>query len=713
MNFGQHQQHVHYNTAPQLSTGLPFNTPQPLIVSQGNRPRHPAARALDLSNQRPYQQFENVSTPTPGGIPPPYQHLTVPTNPEIAPSSAHYLSPHSMPHAGSLANVVPSNPNPFAPNTKFDNNHPPSSNPVEAMNYQNLFITKIPRDVTDGSLLTIFKAFGAVSAKVMVDAATGCSKGFGFVVFPNEERGRWVHDNYNKKSIVVSGEHIQAALPSDRPTRQVYEFTMFPSHHDSGSAAKESNSLYIRNVPKSWDSATVVELLRMYGDPIYYAMRDDRLGQPVWVVYAEFDCLQCSKNALKNIHGMRPLVGQPPILAKYADNAEVRKFRRDKRMSSQQQGFEGELVTQSNSKHVAAVEERKGGNEATTPEDAQKAEAHEKCVAQTVDDDTLTPSVSQQASKDNPGALESTGTTLPFILHDSPAFRVSALPQQQMFYSSPNGSLLGHAYLQTSMASATATSSSYYGFHPTHMLPQSGTHSITNGDLVVEHNGSSAGSIYSIGMRGNEGNPLAGLHQLTETNIQVARVTHHPVYSNLQATTTKFLPQTGPYLQSSQGVAALAPVTENSVYGGSVSAAGSTGTDRSVSLNYGSTSPSLLSDGPAGMALGRSSRGGSEGPLHPSSNFMPSMGSIQPPLAATGGQHPAFALRRPGPSYSEPMLGLTINNSTTPFLTTSLAKNAYPPLGLNNLPPQPNTGMSHIPSHPSQFGGLYFPQHPQ
>ena len=222
--------------------------------------------------------------------------------------------------------------------SKFSNN---ATDDPSQMNYQNLFITKIPRDVTDGSLLTIFKPFGAISAKVMVDAASGYSKGFGFVVFPSEQQGKWVHEAYNKRPIAVAEEALLAALPADRPHRQTYEFTMFPSHHDSGSAAKECTSLYIRNVPRTWDVPKVVELLRLYGDPIYYAVRDDRLGNPVWVVYVEYDCLTCSRNALKHIHGLRTGMGQPPILAKYADNAEVRKFRRDKRMGQTSQQAAG------------------------------------------------------------------------------------------------------------------------------------------------------------------------------------------------------------------------------------------------------------------------------------------------------------------------------------------------------------------------------------
>jgi hypothetical protein len=52
----------------------------------------------------------------------------------------------------------------------------------------NLFIYHLPPDYSDDDLLSHFGRFGNIlSAKVFVDKATGCSKGFGFVSYDNAE----------------------------------------------------------------------------------------------------------------------------------------------------------------------------------------------------------------------------------------------------------------------------------------------------------------------------------------------------------------------------------------------------------------------------------------------------------------------------------------------------------------------------------------------
>ena len=54
----------------------------------------------------------------------------------------------------------------------------------------NLFVANISREVKDDALEALFSEFGQVnSAKIIIDKATGISKGFGFVEMPNESHG--------------------------------------------------------------------------------------------------------------------------------------------------------------------------------------------------------------------------------------------------------------------------------------------------------------------------------------------------------------------------------------------------------------------------------------------------------------------------------------------------------------------------------------------
>lgn len=57
-----------------------------------------------------------------------------------------------------------------------------------ARSLQKIFVGNIPWSVGHQELRDFFKQFGRiVSANVVYDKSTGCSKGFGFVVFANSE----------------------------------------------------------------------------------------------------------------------------------------------------------------------------------------------------------------------------------------------------------------------------------------------------------------------------------------------------------------------------------------------------------------------------------------------------------------------------------------------------------------------------------------------
>ncbi|RNF09713.1 RNA-binding protein, partial [Trypanosoma rangeli] len=157
------------------------------------------------------------------------------------------------------------------------------------MSYSNLFVAKLPRNLNDAELEQIFAEYNPISAKVMLDASTGKSKGFGFVLFNTEEEGRRAYKNLNRKST--------------KACRHNFNLVIYPSQHTGKAAVSPSNALYIRNVPITVPRAQVERFLSAFGTLTYCAMRADHYGNPVWVIYAEYDCLDCSKNALQKLHG--------------------------------------------------------------------------------------------------------------------------------------------------------------------------------------------------------------------------------------------------------------------------------------------------------------------------------------------------------------------------------------------------------------------------
>lgn len=189
---------------------------------------------------------------------------------------------------------------------------------------QNLFVTKLPRNITDIHLQQVFAEFRPTSAKVMLDAASGKSKGFGFVLFDSLEQGTKAFDAMNHKHVNVNGHG--------------FTLNIFPSKHDGKTASMESNALYIRNIPTSMSKQGVEQFLSNFGTMIYCAMREDHYGNPVWVVYVEYDCVDCAKTTLKALHGSTSYFtnAPAPILAKFADCDEAKRERRRRREETRQ-----------------------------------------------------------------------------------------------------------------------------------------------------------------------------------------------------------------------------------------------------------------------------------------------------------------------------------------------------------------------------------------
>ncbi|CAG9578454.1 putative RNA-binding protein [Leishmania major strain Friedlin] len=186
------------------------------------------------------------------------------------------------------------------------------------MSLQNLFVAKLPRNISDADLLHIFSDFEPSSAKIMLDAATGKSKGFGFVLFDEEEKGAKAYKALNRKMTRACGHS--------------FTLVIYPSNHNGKIFTEESNALYIRNIPISIGQEKMERFLRTFGNLIYFAMREDHYGNPVWVVYAEYETVDDAKNALAKLHGNNTYFhGSVPILAKFEDSDDAKKERRRRR----------------------------------------------------------------------------------------------------------------------------------------------------------------------------------------------------------------------------------------------------------------------------------------------------------------------------------------------------------------------------------------------
>ncbi|KPI90181.1 putative RNA-binding protein [Leptomonas seymouri] len=190
------------------------------------------------------------------------------------------------------------------------------------MSLQNLFVAKLPRNMTDADLLNIFSEFHPSSAKIMLDASTGKSKGFGFVLFEEEGSGEKAYKALNRKMTRACGHN--------------FTLVIYPSNHDGKIFSEETTALYIRNIPITVGQDRVERFLRTFGNLTYFAMREDHYGSPVWVIYAEYETVEEAKNALTKLHGNNTYFhGSAPILAKFEDSDDAKRERRRRREGAQ------------------------------------------------------------------------------------------------------------------------------------------------------------------------------------------------------------------------------------------------------------------------------------------------------------------------------------------------------------------------------------------
>lgn len=83
-----------------------------------------------------------------------------------------------------------------------------------ARNLQKLFVGNIPWSVSHGELKYFFKQFGhVVSANVVFDKSTGCSRGYGFVVFDKE--GEPLKKLENNSRLLLDGQHLSITPTAD------------------------------------------------------------------------------------------------------------------------------------------------------------------------------------------------------------------------------------------------------------------------------------------------------------------------------------------------------------------------------------------------------------------------------------------------------------------------------------------------------------------
>lgn len=179
------------------------------------------------------------------------------------------------------------------------------------MGFQNLLVTKLPRNLSDSDLLAVFLPHGAVSASMMVDATTGEGKGFGFVLFASEALGMAAHAKLNGRRARVGTLQLRIEA--------------HPSRHDGQAAAQPSRVLYVRNLPSWMCEYELRQVLSAHGALASLVLRIDLNDYSKVLATAEYDCLDCSGATLRALHRTYLPGLRHPILVKYSDSVEKKR----------------------------------------------------------------------------------------------------------------------------------------------------------------------------------------------------------------------------------------------------------------------------------------------------------------------------------------------------------------------------------------------------
>lgn len=80
---------------------------------------------------------------------------------------------------------------------------------ASAARLQKIFVGNLPWSVGHAELRDFFRQFGRVtSANVTYDRNTGCSKGYGFVMFANDRDDKVLQRLESKDQLFLEGHHL-------------------------------------------------------------------------------------------------------------------------------------------------------------------------------------------------------------------------------------------------------------------------------------------------------------------------------------------------------------------------------------------------------------------------------------------------------------------------------------------------------------------------
>jgi hypothetical protein len=177
----------------------------------------------------------------------------------------------------------------------------------------------------------LFAPYGHIlSAKIMLDVNTGLSRGFGFVMFGTDGKGR----------TGTESECLAVQEMNGKPVGASHILTVQKSLHDGRQALIASNVVYVRNLPRTVDEQQATAFFQQFGTVVSCTVRPDNTFHNTGkgtcnLASIVFTTVDAAREAIKAAHGKRGILGcATTILAKFGDTPESRELKKSRKRTS-------------------------------------------------------------------------------------------------------------------------------------------------------------------------------------------------------------------------------------------------------------------------------------------------------------------------------------------------------------------------------------------
>jgi len=183
---------------------------------------------------------------------------------------------------------------------KSDPNAPPEPGDDSPCN---LIVKYLPDSIDEQGLLSLFSSYGEiVKHKLILDRASGRSKGYGFVKFSNEKSA-------TEATKALNGYAVENKILRVHPAN--------PMHQKN--PVQQAANIYVAGLPKTFSKQDLFSLFSPYGNisesKILY---DKPTGQSRGVGFVRFESYENGTAAIQALNGTAPDGCQTPLAVRFA-----------------------------------------------------------------------------------------------------------------------------------------------------------------------------------------------------------------------------------------------------------------------------------------------------------------------------------------------------------------------------------------------------------